>query len=92
MSISEAQPNFFLSLRDCRPVDIRLAQALQLLPHHRILGSRAIGVLIGDALGDAAHMPQQLSVAGYIGNLQVEGDAALLCALEVARAAQLEVG
>ncbi len=37
-------------------------------------------------------MLQELAVAGEVGDVEVEGDAALLGALEVAGAAQLEVG
>ena len=68
-----------------------LAQAIELLPEEGVLGARAIGVLIGDALGNATHVAKELAIAGDVGNLQVEGDATLLRTLEVARATQLEV-
>ena len=55
-----------------------LSQAFELLPQQGIFRVRTVGILIGDTLGDAAHMPQQLPVAGDIGNLQVKGYAALL--------------
>jgi len=47
----------------------------------------AVGVVVDNGAGNVAHILQQLFVAREAGNLQVEGNAALLCTLNVAGAA-----
>ena len=60
----------FLLLRYRRPIHMGLAQALELLPEKGVLGTRAIGVLIGDALGNVAHVAEELAIASDVALLQ----------------------
>ena len=77
---------------DSRPVDVALPEFLESVPEHLVLVAAALGVAVDDGLCLFAGELHNLSVAGYVGYLQVEGYAALLGTLEVAGASQFEVG
>ena len=80
-----------MSLRNRCPIDVRIAQFAQSSPQHCILWRGTCGVGVDNLLRLFAGYRHYLSVARYVGYLQVEGDAALLRAFEVAWSAQLEV-
>ena len=56
-----------------------------------VFGFLALRVVVNDALRLVARHLDDLSVAGYVGNLQVEGHSALLRAFKVAGPAQFQV-
>ena len=62
-----------------------------MFPDNGILGPFRIRVFVQQAFGDAPHVLQQLSVAGNVGDLQVECDTALLGSFQVARSPQFQV-
>ena len=68
---------------DSRPVNVAFAQSLQLTPEDFVFGLLSVGVGIYHTLSHLAHVLQELPVAGNVRNFQVEGNAALLGALQV---------
>ena len=59
-------------------------------PQHGILGAVLGRVSVNHSLCDFTDELQQLAVAGNVGNLQVEGDTALLRSLQVTGTAKLQ--
>ena len=68
-----------------RPVNIRFPQCFQLSPQNLILRILRRKVMLYYFFGNGTDILQKLSVAGYIGNLQVESDTTLLSTFKIAR-------
>lgn len=62
------------------------------LAEQGIVGCKQVWVGIKDKGCRVTGQLHKLPVASEVGQFQVEGDAALLCSLQVTRSAQLEVG
>ena len=61
------------------PINVRFSQRFQLSPQDLVLRQHAMWICIHHRLRYFTNILQQLSVTGYIGNLQIESNAALLC-------------
>ena len=77
---------------DGSPINICLPYLPESVPEDCAFGLLVMGVGVYDALCLVACHLNYLSVACDIGNFQVECHSALLCALQVARPSELEVG
>ena len=91
LSLKGRKTGFAVS-RNGGPVDVGFAQLAKAIPQQFILGALAGGIVVNDALCFVAGHLHNLTVAGDVGNFQIEGHAALLCPLQVARTAKLQVG
>ena len=58
---------------DDAPVDICVFQLLQVVPQQCVLGFYAVGIVVDNALCLVAGELYDLSVARYIGDLQIKG-------------------
>ena len=67
------------------PVNIRFPQCFQLSPQNLVLRILRCKVMLYYFFGNGTDILQKLSVAGYIGNLQIESNAALLCPFQISR-------
>ena len=67
------------------PINVRFSQRFQLSPQDLVLRQHAMWICIHHRLRYFTDILQQLSVTGYIGNLQIESNAALLCPFQISR-------
>lgn len=74
------------------PIDTVVAQLCQPLPQHTELRTLAFRIGFDYLLRLVARQLHELTVAGYVRNLQIESHTTLLRTFQIARSAQLEVG
>ena len=67
------------------PVNIRFPQCFQLSPQNLVLRILRCKVMLYYFFGNGTDILQKLSVAGYIGNLQVKSDTTLLSTFKISR-------
>ena len=77
---------------DGRPVYVGVSQLFQTFPEQAVLLLLALWVVFYDFFRLVTGQLDDLSIASYVGYFQVERDTTLLRALQVAGAAQLQVG
>ena len=80
------------ALADGCPVDMVFLQFLEAVPEQSVMRSIAFRIVVDDFLCFCARQLYQLTVSGYIRNLQVESHAALLRSLQVAGTTEFQVG